>query len=263
MIEQAKDFRDESEALFQILDPLVESEFNRKTLFKSWTLNDLLGHLHVWNWAANASLTDEPAFLKFMQELSARPGATLNELEREHTGGLSGRALLSRWRDYFLEVSEHFYKADPKLRLQWAGPTMSARSSITARLMETWSHGQAVYDVLGIERVNTDRVKNIAILGVNTFGFTYANRGQQPPGPIPHVRLTAPSGEIWNLTEPNETDRVEGDAVEFCQVVTQCRALGDTNLKLIGSVANNWMAIAQCFAGPPETPPAPGHRHRE
>ena len=38
---------------------------------------------------------------------------------------------------------------------------MSARSSISARLMETWAHGQAVYDRLGVVRVDTDRIRNI------------------------------------------------------------------------------------------------------
>ena len=36
---------------------------------------------------------------------------------------------------------------------------MSARSSISARLMETWAHGQEVYDHLGVVRVDADRIK--------------------------------------------------------------------------------------------------------
>ena len=51
-----------------------------------------------------------------------------------------------------------------------------------------------------------------------------------------------------------------GSAVEFCQVVTQTRNIADTGLKLVGETARNWMQNAQCFAGPPETPPAPGSR---
>ena len=57
--------------------------------------------------------------------------------------------LLQAWREQFRQVTDHFQKADPKQRVKWAGPDMSARSSITARLMETWAHGQAVYDLLG------------------------------------------------------------------------------------------------------------------
>ena len=56
---------------------------------------------------------------------------------------------------------------------------------------------------------------------------------------------------------------IEGSATEFCQVVTQVRNIADTRLKVAGEAATRWMAIAQCFAGPPETPPAPGSRFRE
>ena len=44
-------------------------------------------------------------------------------------------------------------------------------------------------------------------------------------------------------------------------MVTQTRSVADTALRLEGPVAKQWMAIAQCFAGPPHDPPAPGTRH--
>jgi uncharacterized protein (TIGR03084 family) len=140
---------------------------------------------------------------------------------------------------------------------------MSVRSSITARLMETWAHGQEVYDVLGATRVDTDRIKNIAQLGVNTFAWTFLNRRLEIPADVPHVRLVAPSGAIWEWNPPSETNRVEGDASEFCQVVTQVRNLADTKLTVVGETAGRWMSIAQCFAGAASDPPAPGTRFRE
>ena len=39
------------------------------------------------------------------------------------------------------------------------GPDMSARSSISARHMETWAHAQELYDTLGVDRINEDRIK--------------------------------------------------------------------------------------------------------
>jgi uncharacterized protein (TIGR03084 family) len=137
---------------------------------------------------------------------------------------------------------------------------MSVRSSITARLMETWAHGQAVYDLLGVVRRNTDRIRNIVILGVNTFDWSFTVRGRQPPATKPHLRLTAPSGALWTWNEPSDTDAIEGAAEEFCQVVTQVRNIADTRLSVRGDAAAAWMSAAQCFAGPPETPPAAGAR---
>jgi len=44
-------------------------------------------------------------------------------------------------------------------------------------------------------------------------------------------------------------------------VVTQGRNVADTALAVVGTTAERWMAVAQCFAGGPEEPPAPGQRH--
>ena len=126
--------------------------------------------------------------------------------------------------------------------------------------METWAHGQEVYDLLGTVRQNADRIRNIVVLGANTYGWTFAVRRQQPPAPVPHLILTAPSGEVWSYNEPSATERIEGAAEEFCQVVTQVRNIADTDLKVTGANAALWMSIAQCFAGVASQPPAPGTR---
>jgi uncharacterized protein (TIGR03084 family) len=187
-------------------------------------------------------------------------GGTLREFERRWLDGLSGQALVAAWRRFAGEMTERFAAADPARRVKWVGPDMSVRSAITARLMETWAHGQAVYDLLGVVRRNTDRIRNVATLGVNTYDWSFRVQGARPPMPRPHVRLTAPSGEVWTWNEPSETDLVEGAAEEFCQVVTQVRNIADTRLATRGASAAAWMAKAQCFAGPPETPPPPGAR---
>ncbi len=263
MLQQAIDFRDESEALFQLLAPLGDDDFERATQFKGWTLNDVLGHLHMWNWAADLALTDEDRFMDFVEQvMSDIQAGTLRGFEAKWREGLVGAGLRDAWREFFVPMSARFADADPKRRVKWAGPNMSVLSSITARLMETWAHGQEVYDTLGVERENADRIKNIAVLGVNTFGWTYKNRGWDLPEAAPFVKLTAPSGEVWEWNDPANADRVEGPAEQFCQVVTQTRNLADTQLEVTGDVAARWMSVAQCFAGPPEDPPAPGARHR-
>jgi uncharacterized protein (TIGR03084 family) len=265
VFEQVEDFVAESEALHALLEPLGERDFETKTQFKGYTIGDVVAHLHHWNAAADLSLREPAAFQAFWKGIAAgiAGGRTLPALAEEWLAGLRGRALLAEWRRFYLEMAGHFRAADPKARVQWAGPDMSVRSSITARLMETWAHGQEVYDVLGVERVNGDRIRNIAQIGVHTFGWTFVNRKLAVPGPAPYVRLTAPSGAVWEWNAPREDERVEGDATEFCQVVTQVRALADTKLRVTGEVARRWMAIAQCFAGPASDPPAPGTRFRQ
>ncbi len=264
MLQQAIDFREESETLFALLDTVRDQEWNQKTQFKGWTINDVVAHVHLGNYMADLSLQDSAAFVTFMQSLASARTQGSGHLGFTHAWlqGTKDRLLLQQWRDFYREMAERFTMADPKMRVKWAGPDMSVRSSITARLMETWAHGQAVYDVLGQERRHTDRIKNIAVLGINTFGWTFANRGISVPAEIPSVRLMAPSGAIWEWGPPEADNLVEGSAVEFCQVVTQVRNLADTALRVVGATATHWMSIAQCFAGPPEDPPTPGSRFR-
>jgi len=264
MFQQPIDFRDESEALYELLAPLGDADFERKSQFKDWTIHDVVSHLHAWNFAADLALNDPDKFVEFRTHLfeEMTKGRAIRDVEQDWLDGLQNRDRVEQWRTFYLEMSERFVDADPKRRVAWAGPDMSVRSSITARLMETWAHGQEVYDLLGVERVDADRIKNIAVLGVNTFGWTFINRGLEVPGDVPQVRLNAPSGQTWVWNEANEGDVVEGNATEFCQVVTQVRNIGDTKLQVIGDTATLWMSIAQCFAGPAEDPPAVGARAR-
>jgi uncharacterized protein (TIGR03084 family) len=261
-MQQAHDFGDESDALYELLAPLNDADFDRTTLFKDWTINDILAHLHIFNHLADLSLLDPDRFAKEYGEMVVlrEEGLNMREATDKLLNNVKGRALLDLWHDYYPKSTAAFAAADPKQRVKWAGPDMSARSSISARLMETWSHAQAIYDLLGVERTNRDRIKNIVIMGMNTFGWTFINRGEAVPEDVPYVRLTAPSGEIWEWNEASISNRVEGLAEDFCQVVTQCRSIGDTGLEVTGDIANKWMAVAQCFAGPPETPPAAGTR---
>ena len=260
-MQQAEDFRAESNALFALLDGADASRFDEPTLFKDWTINAVLQHLYFWNQMAGLQLTDEA-------ELTNRLGAVMRHeggmrgFERAHFNEMGGRELLDSWHQDVAHTANLFAEADPKARLKWAGPDMSARSSITARLMETWAHGQEVYDHLGVERDNADRIQNIVVLGVNTFGWTYKTRKEEPPGPMPYLVLTAPSGAVWTYGDESETERITGPAEEFCQVVTQTRNVADTDLIVTGATAQDWMSKAQCFAGAPETPPAPGARFR-
>ncbi len=258
-MQQAEDFRAESEALNALLQGADEARFSEPTQFKSWTIDAVLQHLYFWNIMAGFQITDEDQLVETMSKIASQKGG-MRAFENDHFEGLSGHALRKAWFANVQETADLFADADPKQRLKWAGPDMSARSSITARLMETWAHGQEVYDHLGVVRENEDRIQNIVVLGVNTFGWTYRTRREDPPGPMPHLKLTAPSGAVWTYGEDTSEDLIEGRAEEFCQVVTQTRNIADTDLIVTGPVAADWMSKAQCFAGAPETPPAPGTR---
>jgi uncharacterized protein (TIGR03084 family) len=261
-MQQADDFLEESQTLYRLLAPLGDKNFQKVTQFKDWTISDVIGHLHMWNWAADLSLNDPTAFQTLLDSVAEKliAGGTFREAEAEWLDGLENTELLQEWHLFFTAMADRFKKSDPQKRVKWAGPDLSVKTSITGRLMETWAHGQEIYDVLGVKRKANDRIKNIAQLGVITFGWTFSNRQMDIPLNKPFVKLTAPSGKIWEWNDPSDDNRVEGSAEEFCQVVTQTRHFSDTSLSVIGETANSWLSLAQCFAGPPSDPPEAGSR---
>ncbi len=262
MLQISLDLRAEADEFRALLETLDTADWSRPTPFMNWTPWDVVAHLHFFDNVSLQAATDADAFAatrdKFIADI--RGGLSGTEQTRRALQQFDQVELLARWHKTCVELCEVLGTSDPKRRLPWFGPDMGVQMFTTARYMETWAHAQDVYDLLAAPRTHTDRIKNIATIGVKTFGWTYINRKLDIPGEPPHVRLTAPSGATWEWNETNTTDRVEGDAVEFCHVVTQGRNIADTRLEVHGDVAKSWMSIAQCFAGGPVDPPKPGER---
>ena len=262
MLPQAADFRAEADELYQVLLTLNDPDWDRATLFKQWTINDIVQHLHDSDLMALASIDGPEHLARFRAERQVLldNGLTRVQAARRRLGDLTGARLRETWHARMVGLCDQVSAMSPDTRLKWVGPDMGVRMFTTARQMETWAHGQAIFDLLGRTRAPTDRLRNIAEIGVRTYGWTFANRQRPVPGPAPHVRLISPSGAIWQWNDPAPDNAVEGDALPFCQVVTQTRNVADTDLKVTGEPARIWMSLAQCFAGPPEDPPAPGAR---
>jgi uncharacterized protein (TIGR03084 family) len=86
---------------------------------------------------------------------------------------------------------------------------------------------------------------------VSTRNFSYAVRDREVPDAPVFVALTAPSGAEWTWGDPSAADSVRGPALDFCLRVTQRRLLEDLDLEVTGDAAEEWMSIAQAFAGGP------------
>ena len=276
-MQQTTDFIDESAELASLLQTLDAADWERETQFEHWTINQILTHLYFWNQLADLSLTDPDAFAdKMANQVLPSIGKSGFRTTEDSAITERGTELLEAWQQQFQDMLPRWQSLDPKLRVKWAGPDMSVRSSMTARQMETWAHAQAIYDVLGLERQTHDRIENIVRLGVNTFGWSYKVHQRPLPKLMPRLELCLPSGKMLEFGEAlatdstanadfdtdssTENDVIRGEALEFAQVVTQTRNIADTSLDVSGNVANEWMSIAQCFAGGAVVPPAPGTR---
>lgn len=262
MLQESADLLAEAEELHDFLETLDAEDWKRPTGFMDWTPWDVVAHLHFFDLVSQTALEGEEAFVLRRDALiqSIGKGMTNAEVARREFGDLPPRELLDRWMTTCRTMATELGESNPKRRLPWFGPDMGVRMFTTARYMETWAHGQEIYDLKGAKRTYNDRIKNVAAIGIRTFGWTFINRKREVPGPPPYVRLVAPSGEIWEWNDPSEEECVKGNAAEFCHVVTQGRNVADTDLEVVGSVANEWMSIAQCFAGGAVDPPKPGER---
>jgi uncharacterized protein (TIGR03084 family) len=244
------DLAAESADLYEVLSMLAEPEWARETPSRGWTVRDQAAHLAYFDEAAVLSATDPERFRAEADALLAL-GGDLGERVAERYRGLAGVeafAWLQRARHDYLDA---FVVLDPAATLPWYGPDMSAASSVTARLMETWAHGQDVSDTFGLVRRPTARLRHVAHLGVRTLGWSFAVHGLPVPAEPVRVELTGPSGEVWTWGPEDAADRVTGPAEDFCLVVTQRRHRGDTALHATGGVADAWLDVAQAFAGAP------------
>jgi len=245
MREICDDLTAENDDLDNIVAGLDEAQWSIETPSPGWAIRDQISHLWFFDQRALMALTDPEAFVEDVQWLLANGGT---DASVEPGRSMDSADLLRRWREDRRQLVSAAVEIDPSTRVPWYGPPMAARSFITARLMETWAHGQDVADALGVARRPTRRLRHVAHIGVRARPFSYAVHSMKMPDADIAVRLTGPEGEGWDWGE-SSCDVVAGSALDFCLVVTQRRHITDTRLQIDGPAATEWMSIAQAFAG--------------
>lgn len=251
----------EHERLYALLVNAPVDVWTLPTPFKRWNVQDIIRHLFFWDEMVDLAISQPTAFTerltKLMPQIEA--GALLAE-ERRHLDE-DGFRLLHKWHQHSVAIDRRWRATDSQARVSWVGPSMSAKTAISARYMEAWAHGLSVWDAIkGSEkRIETDDIAHIVHMGIATFSWSYTCHGLTAPTQMPSVRLTLPSQAALTYEKPG-AESISGSAQSFCQVVTQTRHWRDTDLTVSGTTATTWMEHAQCFAGRGETPPAPGQR---
>jgi uncharacterized protein (TIGR03084 family) len=252
LVELIQDFADERQGLEGVLTRLPDAVWDASSPAKGWTLRDCVAHLAESDERAAAATEGlDPSKLQ-----RKRPAGPLLEGTVLSSGQQWAReqpvaAVLAWWQGQGerLIAGMRLYKAND--RLLWAGRQMSARSFLTARLMEHWSHGLDILETAHVEAVDTDRLRHIAHLGFITRDFAYRTRGLEPPVQPLYVELTLPSGGGLVFGPPDARDKIHGPAGDFCRVVTQRIHWSDTGLQAEGELAKEFLVVAQAFAGPP------------
>jgi uncharacterized protein (TIGR03084 family) len=239
----------ESDELRRVLEFLLPSDWARPTPAEGWTITDQVTHLAYFDDVTRLSIIDPERFQAEADQLMAGGQDYPDRVAARFHDTPPGE-LLAWFGRSRAELTQAFRAVDPAIRLPWFGPAMRPASSVSARLMETWAHGQDILDTLGIARVPTDRMRPVADLGIRARRYAYAVNGLELPADPIRVELAAPGGQRWTWGPAEARDRVAGDALDFCLVVTQRRHRDDTRLEIRGPVAAQWIGIAQAFAGP-------------
>ncbi|WP_051796433.1 TIGR03084 family metal-binding protein [Streptomyces sp. NRRL S-87] len=244
------DLRAEGEELDALVGDLDPAEWARPTPAPGWSLAHQIAHLAWTDRAALLALTDADAFAKQVETALAAPDSFVDDGAAEGAA-LPPRELLARWRAGRTALGEALAAADAGERFPWYGPPMKAASMASARLMETWAHGQDVADALGAARTPTARLRHVARIGVRARNYAFAVRGLPAPEAEFRVELVAPDGvEVWAYGPADAAQRVTGPALDFCLLVTQRAHRTDLALVATGADADRWLDIAQAFAGP-------------
>ena len=251
------DLAAEHAVLDAIVADLNETAWNTPTPAEGWTIKDQIIHLAYFDDRARLAATDPEAFAEHIKEVM-KDTQGFREQYLNSGRSMTIPKLVERWRQERTSLVSVLETLDPKFRIPWYGPPMSAKSHATARLMETWAHGQDIVDALGVHRPPSERLRHIAHLGFTTFGWSFSNHKRDVPNTPVRLELTSPSGEPWTWGPQQTENIVRGPAEDFCLVVIQRRNVADTEITTQGDIASQWMSIAQCFAGPPTIGPRPG-----
>jgi uncharacterized protein (TIGR03084 family) len=240
----------ESGSLESVLAGLRPEQWSLATPAVGWNVGDHVSHLAYFDTTTLQSLIAPEQFRVDAATLRAGGDDFSDRIAAEHRA-MPSKSLHAWFRIARAELVDAYNTVDPQRRLPWYGPDMRPASSVTARLMETWAHGQDIADALGVEVVPTDRLRHVADLGIRAMPYSYAVNGLLLPTETITIELTAPDGDRWTWGSGNAANRVSGEALDFCRVMTQRRHPDDTGLVVTGPVAHQWISIAQAFAGPP------------
>lgn len=244
------DLAAEGDELDLLVADLEPAAWQRDTPAAGWTIAHQIGHLNWTDKVAAIAATDAEKFQELVREALPKVLTFVDEAAEE-AAKTPAPELLADWRNDRKALVDALRRVPAGTKLPWFGPPMSVASMATARLMETWAHGQDVADALGVTRTPTPRLRHVAHIGVRTRNFAYLTHGKDAPAEEFRVELTAPDGSLWTWGPEDAAQRISGPALDFCQLVTQRRHIDDLALEVQGADALEWLGLAQAFAGPP------------
>ncbi|MEU2620466.1 TIGR03084 family metal-binding protein [Streptomyces sp. NPDC007157] len=230
------------------LDALVSAhpDWTRPTPAAGWTIAHQIAHLASADANVVIAVRTPEAFDAVLKQAEAA-GARYADLDAAAGAAEPRSALLARWRAGRTEAAAALRDVPRDQGFPWYGSQLTAALMTPLRLMETWAHGQDVFDALGVKRRPTDRLRQVAALGVTGRELSFHAAGLPGPAEPFRIELTGPGGRTWAWGPENAAQRVQGTALDFCLRVTRRRSLAETGLRAVGEDARTWLDIARVF----------------
>lgn len=237
----------EHEALDSVVAEIGDDGWEAPTPAEGWAVRDQISHLAFFDRTAALALREPDAFRAHRAELFAGGDASVDLAEGR---SVPPAELLAGWRGGRGDLERAIGSADPTARVPWYGPDMSLASFVTARLMETWAHGQDVRDALHVPPSVSDRLRHVCFIGYSARRYAFLVHGVDDPETPVRMKARAPDGSVWNFGPDDATEEITGSALAIALVFTQRRHRDDTDVVATGATAEQWLGIAQAFAGP-------------
>jgi uncharacterized protein (TIGR03084 family) len=246
------DHSDEVAALDTLLSKISEDDWLKPTPAEGWDVRDSVAHLAVGDeMALECVLMDRipEGMTRGMEAVAAGLDAmaTFEQELVERGRVLEGPEVYSWWRTGNVALGDALAEIDLSRRLHWGPNLLSPASFVTARLMETWAHGLDCFDALGIDAVDTARLKHVALLGLKALPYAFMVAGIDTPGAV-QLRLRSPSGEEWTLGDPGAPTVIEATAGDWCRVAVRRDRRGERDrLRGSGPDAENVIAHVRAY----------------
>lgn len=240
------DLAAEQRALVDVLRDVRGDRWFTVTAAKGWDVRDSVAHLADTDEIAVDTCTRGARPLNdFAASLSSPEDTTLWGVLRGRRR--TGEEVLAWWEAASATERRVLAGLDPSTRVPW-GLGMRVPSFVTARLMETWAHGDDVRAALGVPAVDTSRLRNVAWLSIRALPYAFGVAGLDPPGAPIRYELRGPDGDTWTFGPPDAADRVTGDAGEFCRLFVQRLRRADAHtLTADGDTADTALRVARAY----------------
>ena len=135
------DLRQESDGLIACLRDLSGQQWTLPTPAAGWSIQDQVSHLAYFDDTTRLAASDPERFRRVADELMSG-GMDFPDRIAQSYRASDPAEILAWFVTARTDLLAAFEADEPKRRMPWFGPDMSVASSATARLMETWAHGQ-------------------------------------------------------------------------------------------------------------------------